>query len=391
LLEVLDIIIDALASLQLLLTLNNKVDTIDQHVDQFNFTKAQSVGVRDIKDTANSLAINTTSASLLKSHLFEDGKEVLAAAHVWDFDVDTASDTGTQVGWASENVSEVLVPHEIVAASLDGRLKLVQTVAESCEDLLHVAVLLHGNNSDVVLFVDPDEEVFGSVVPDTSGIGPVTGHTGAGEKWRDWLVKEKVVVDELVLFGLGHLAKGVVLSGELTAKVGETVDDDFLDLSSLSSAAPWGQRVAADGSSGSASRRNNVVHVELVANNLCWVEASLVLVAWLVAVVSVFDDWVEELLEGFVRLFVTGNGADGHDKWMAGVVDTGLDSIIDGVARWGLSSSHFLVEFLGEHLGHVVVVLAEVGEFLVGGVVSFVKSHGRDVKRAFLASGNYST
>jgi len=383
LLEVLDIIIDALASLQLLLTLNNKVDTIDQHVDQFNFTKAQSVGVRDIKDTANSLAINTTSASLLKSHLFEDGKEVLAAAHVWDFDVDTASDTGTQVGWASENVSEVLVPHEIVAAGLDGRLKLVQTVAESCEDLLHVAVLLHGNNSDVVLFVDPDEEVFGSVVPDTSGIGPVTGHTGAGEKWRYWLVKEKVVVDELVLFGLGHLAKGVVLSGELTAKVGETVDDDFLDLSSLSSAAPWWQRVAADGSSGSASRGNNVVHVELVANNLCWVEASLVLVAWLVAVVSVFDDWVEELLEGFVRLFVTGNGADSHDKWMAGVVDTGLDSIIDGVARWGLSSSHFLVEFLGEHLGHVVVVLAEVGEFLVGGVVSFVKSHGRDVEKSF--------
>ena len=68
----------------------------------------------------------------------------------------------------------------------------------------------------MILLVHPDQEGLGVVVPDTATVGPVTGHTGAGEERRDGLVKEEVIVDQLILLGIGHLGKGVVLTLELT-------------------------------------------------------------------------------------------------------------------------------------------------------------------------------
>ena len=68
----------------------------------------------------------------------------------------------------------------------------------------------------MVLLVDPDQEGLGVVVPDTTGIGPVTGHAGAGEERRHGLVEEEVIGDQLILLGVGHLGKRVVLTLELT-------------------------------------------------------------------------------------------------------------------------------------------------------------------------------
>ena len=60
-----------------------------------------------------------------------------------------------------------------------------------------------------------------SVSPDASAVGPVAGHSSAGQQGRDGLVKQEVVVDELVLLGVGHAVQGVVLSLELTLQRGQ--------------------------------------------------------------------------------------------------------------------------------------------------------------------------
>ena len=49
----------------------------------------------------------------------------------------------TQVGWASQNVAEMLVPHNFVAVLAQVCLELLETVAEAGEDGLDVAALLH--------------------------------------------------------------------------------------------------------------------------------------------------------------------------------------------------------------------------------------------------------
>ena len=46
--------------------------------------------------------------------------------------------------------------------------------AESVEDFLDTSTLLHGDDSKLIFFVDPDEESLGIIVEDTSTRWPVS-------------------------------------------------------------------------------------------------------------------------------------------------------------------------------------------------------------------------
>ena len=74
----------------------------------------------------------------------------------------------------------------------------------------HVSLSLHRNDAHVVLLVDPNKEVLVVVVPDSTCVRPVTCHAGAREEWGDWLVKQEVIVNQLLLLIWCHLAQGVV-------------------------------------------------------------------------------------------------------------------------------------------------------------------------------------
>lgn len=56
---------------------------------------------------------------------------------------------------------------------------------------------------------------------------------------------------------------------------------------------------------------------------------------------------------------------------LTGVVNTSLDDIIQGVATGCLLVPHLAIQLLSQHLGHVVVVLGQVGELLLNFVVEF--------------------
>jgi len=64
----------------------------------------------------------------------------------------------------------------------------------------------------VILLVHPDQEVLGIVVPDSTSVWPVTGHSGSKEKRRDGLIKQEVILDQLILLLLSHLIQWVVLA-----------------------------------------------------------------------------------------------------------------------------------------------------------------------------------
>ena len=48
---------------------------------------------------------------------------------------------------------------------------------ESLEDGSDVSTLLHGDDTELILLIDPDEESFGIVVEDTSALWPVAVKT----------------------------------------------------------------------------------------------------------------------------------------------------------------------------------------------------------------------
>jgi hypothetical protein len=72
---------------------------------------------------------------------------------------------------------------------------LFESIAESVKDFLNVATLLHGNDTSMILLVNPDEEVLLVVVPYSSSIRPVPTHPRGKQKRRHWLVKQKVILN----------------------------------------------------------------------------------------------------------------------------------------------------------------------------------------------------
>merc|ERR1719423_381013 len=93
-------------------------DTFDEDVDQFDFGLAQSVGVGDIPGATSGGRVNTSGTSCLETHTSEEVLEVLATRDQWDLDHGTSTETSTQVGWASEDPSQVVGVHEVVTFGL---------------------------------------------------------------------------------------------------------------------------------------------------------------------------------------------------------------------------------------------------------------------------------
>ena len=87
----------------------------------------------------------------------------------WEVNVHGSSKTGSKVSWAVRDVTEMLVVGEFSLL-----LNLTSCDRESLEDLLDVRSSLHGNNSKLILLIDPDEESLVVVMEDSSSLWPVS-------------------------------------------------------------------------------------------------------------------------------------------------------------------------------------------------------------------------
>ena len=54
--------------------------------------------------------------------------------------------------------------------------------AETLEDSADVGTLLHGDDTELILLINPDEEGLGVIVEDTSALGPVAVETAGIEE-----------------------------------------------------------------------------------------------------------------------------------------------------------------------------------------------------------------
>ena len=99
-----------------------------------------------------------------------DALELLLLLHeLWKLDVDGGSESGSEIGWARGDVTKMLIVRELA----DG-LDVSGGSAESVEDFEDTSSWLHRDDSELILFVDPDEESLGVVVEDTSSGWPVS-------------------------------------------------------------------------------------------------------------------------------------------------------------------------------------------------------------------------
>ena len=159
--------------LELHFSFNHSFNTVVHVLDKVLLRTAKSAPVGDIEDAVRGVGVFTAGATDLDVVL---GSDTLESGHVLhellQADVYRSAKGCSEVGRARGDITKMTVVSE-----LGSGLNLVSGTAETLEDGTDVGTLLHGDNTELILLVNPDEEGLGVIVEDTSALGPVAVET----------------------------------------------------------------------------------------------------------------------------------------------------------------------------------------------------------------------
>jgi len=387
-------------------------DTMDEGVDEGDFGVSESVGVGDIELTTFSGGVDTGSTSGLESESVADVLEVGSGRELGDEAHASSTETGSTVGGAGEDETEMIGVHEVGTGSGEDILDSGGGVTESLEDGVNVITFFHGDDSGVILLVDPDKEVLGLVVENTTGVGPVATTSRGEEEGGIGFLEKVTVLLELLGVRLGHTlgllgvgsgsGKREVLSSEITLEGLESSNDESLNLASLFEVVARGESETLEGSSGSASGSEDVFAggIDLSAGDLGDVHIGGMLGISSVSSVSEGEDGLHDVGEKSPGLFISGNETTGLDHGVTLVVDTGLNAVTDvdsegslqvlvlgvdsGVLLDDISAERFVLGEVGKLSGEV---LGGEGGSLLGTDVLGVTTSELDPLGEFLDTG----
>jgi len=336
------------------------VDTINHGLDELNLGVTQPVLVGDVIGVSSLAARFTTGSTGLDGKflapLLEGFKTLLGPAG--KVNVDGGPHASAQVGWAGVDVAELGGEQEVLAGlSLDGVTNSLDTLGQPGEDTLDVTSLLHGDDPELILLIDPDEEGLGSVVEDATALGPVTLHTGDLQVWIT-RHEEEMVIDQLLADLLVHASQGVVVAGQVTFQLAEGVLHQSLNVDTLLLGDSGGKAKALDGSANTDPARVNG-HIRLnVASDLAGVHVRGVLEVSSEAMILA-DEGVENIGEVNVGVLVTSVDA----AMLVVEVDGASNGLGQGEAGGlGGDATELVPLFLGHMLGNQRVLGLDVRE-----------------------------
>merc|ERR1711962_187795 len=273
-------------------------------------------------------------------------------------DVHGRPHASAQVGGAGVEVAQAGVQQELLAGlGPDGVADGLDAASETVEDATDVTALLHGNDTKLILLVDPGEEGLGGIVEDATALGPVALHSGGDQVFVAGHEKE-VVVDQLQSVLLVHAQEGEVLAGQLPGELSKCTLHQSLDGRPLLLGDSGGQaesvNAAADTDPGRVDWRLGVN----VALDLADVHVRGVAESGGQAVV-LGNDGVEDVGEHDVGVLVAGVDA--------AVLVVELDGAGDGLSKGESSGGCLETTQLGpfgfcDMLGNQAVCRPDVGE-----------------------------
>ena len=159
-------------------SINHSFDTVVHVLDEVLLRTAKSALVGDIEDAVRGIRVLTTGATDLDVVLVSDTLESGPVIHeLLQADVDRSAEGCSEVSRAGCDITEMAVVSEL-GSSLDSG----SGTAEALEDGTDVGTLLHGDDTELILLINPDEEGLGVIVEDTSALGPVAVETAGIEE-----------------------------------------------------------------------------------------------------------------------------------------------------------------------------------------------------------------
>jgi len=292
--------------LQFKILLPEGVDTIDHGLDKLNLGVAQAMFVGNVVGVtglATRFAAGTTGLQAKSfAPLLQLVNRLLGPAG--QVNVDGGTHASAQVGGAGVDVAELGGEQELLATlGLDGLTDSGDALGETLEDTLDITALLHGDDAELILLVDPDKESFVLVVENTTALGPVTLHTSdlqVGVTRHE----EEVVVDELLADGLIHTSQGVVVTSQISFQLGESVLHEGLNINTLLLGDAGGKTESLDGTADTDSAGVNWDIGFNVGGDFGGIHVRGVLEISTKTMVFA-DEGVENISEVNVRIFVT--------------------------------------------------------------------------------------
>jgi len=340
------------------------VDTVNHGLDKLDLGVSQSVLVGDVISVSGLATRFTTGATGLDSEflapLLQSWETLLGPSG--EVNVDRGPHASTQVGGAGVDVAELLRQLEVLARlSLDRVLDSLDATGQPLEDTLDITTLLHGDDTSLILLIDPDQEGLSLVVEDATALGPVTLHTSnlqVGVTRHE----EEVVVDELLADGLIHTGQGIVVTSQISFQLGESVLHEGLNINTLLLGDAGGKTESLDGTADTDSAGVDGDFGVNVGGDFGGIHVRGVFEVSSKTMVFA-DEGIEDILEVNVGVFITS-----IDTTMLVVeVNSASDSLGKGEAR-GLGDvvSQFSPFVGGDVLGDQGVLGFDIGEWCHG-------------------------
>jgi hypothetical protein len=116
--------------------------------------------------------MNTSDLNIILISDFVELVFVFFFGKHWELDMNGSSQSSTKISLARCDVTKMIVMSEFGMC-----LDLCSSNGKSTENSSDISSLLHGDNSELILFVDPDKESLFLVVENTSTCWPVSVET----------------------------------------------------------------------------------------------------------------------------------------------------------------------------------------------------------------------
>jgi hypothetical protein len=336
------------------------VDTVNHDLDQLNLGVSKTMLVGDVIG-ATSLATGFSAGSTgLDSEFLTPGLELVDSllGPSREVTMDGSAHASSQVGGARVDISVLLVKHESLAGLLlDAFTDGSDTAGKALKDSLDITTLLHGDNTELILLIDPEKEGLGGIVEDSTAFGPVTLHTGNSEVGISG-DEEEMIINKLLTDSLIHSSEGIVGSGKISFKSGQSNLHEVLNTNTLFLGDSGGKTESIDGATDTDTGGvNGNIGVD-VSGDLGDIHVRGVLGVGRDAMV-LLDDGIEDLSEVLVGIPISGVDA--------AVLVVELDSAGDGLGEGeagGLGDDvlNLVPSLLSDVLGHQRVGGLDDGE-----------------------------
>jgi len=294
-------VLQSVLLLELNVLLPEGVDSVNHDLDQLNLGVSETVLVGDVISVSSLTARFSAGSTGLNSELLASSLELVNSllGVSGKVNVDGSSHASSKIGWAGVDVS-VLLGEGIVLArlGLDGIANSLDSTGKTSEDSLDVSSLFHGDDTGLILLIDPHKEGLGVIVEDSTTLGPVTLHTSNCQVSVS-ADKKEVVIDELLSDSFIHASEWVVLASKISIESLKGRGHHLLNVNSLLLGDSGGETESINITSNTDTCRVDWHSGLNVANNFLWVHVRGVLGISRDSVV-VLDDGIEDLREIFV-------------------------------------------------------------------------------------------